>query len=77
MTTAPTPKRSTQSEIQSRARGLERLRLKRRAQVKKLADLDADIRTAGKLLRDLIAEATRESDGNVGELPALANGERP
>jgi hypothetical protein len=57
--------KTTQHQIERMARSLEQTMARRRRLLKELRDLDQHVRTARKLLRDVIAEATAPVDTEI------------
>lgn len=64
------PERIVTAEIAKAARRVERLKLRRRALLKKLRVCEDDIRDAGRALRNLVADSTAP---HVGEQTTLAD----
>lgn len=54
----------TRSEISKAARALERAKLRRRAVLKRLRSIEDDIRERGRVLRNLVADATAPASGD-------------
>ncbi len=52
------PEGVTTKAISQAARRVERLKIRRRALLKKLTDVDEEIRLAGRVLRDVVRDAT-------------------
>jgi len=71
------PEGVTTNIISTAARKVERLKLRRRKLVKKLAELDDEIRSAGRVLRDVVRDATAPASGEQLTVADVDLGSKP
>ena len=67
MPTTTPPKKVSRREISKAASNLERMRLRRRAMVKKLGDLDAEISQAKRMLNALVSDVTAQAQAALAD----------